>query len=191
MRYIIIIAMLLVGVSLSAQETSYICADSTKTLTATGSGGTAPYTYSWTKPGGGTVSNQSVTADTSGTYIWTATDSNGCSATGTHTVNFIADPMSGVTINATNACIGTAQVITATGVPSGFTYSWDFGVDASPATSTTPSTSVAYSSSGSKTITLTLTKASSGTANGCDASCSWSKTKTITIGSISGSSSCN
>lgn len=51
------------------------------TLSVSAAGGEPPYTYSW--PGG------SITVNSSGTYTATATDSKGCSKTGSATVVFI------------------------------------------------------------------------------------------------------
>lgn len=176
---------------LFAQETSYLCAGgATKTLTASVSGGTAPITYSWMGPGG-TTTTASRTVTTAGTYTWTATDANGCSASGSHVVVIEADPTASITINAIASCLNTSQTVSATGVPSGYGLSWDFGVGASPPTANGSSPSVTYTTTGSKTITLTIQKAFNGTTNGCSATCSWVKTKVITIGNLTGSSTCN
>ena len=179
------------AITSQAQETSYICAGGTKVLTATATGGTAPITYTWTSPSAVVTTGATVTANAAGVWTWNATDANGCTATGTHTVNIEADPTAGISIVAVNGCIGSSQTISATGVPAGYTYSWAFGTDSSPATSTASSASVSYSSSGTKTITLQISKTFTGSANGCSATCVWSKTATITIGSMTGSSSCS
>lgn len=191
MKYLFFIFFSILVVNLSAQETSVICADTTKTLTATGSGGATPYIYKWVTPRGDTLTSQTVQPDTSGTYVWLIKDQNGCSASGTHHVTIIPNPTSGITINANNSCLGTAQTISASGVPAGYSYSWDFGAGASPATATSPTVSVSYSSSGTKTITLTITKTENGSANGCNGTCTYVMTKNITVGSLSGGSSCN
>lgn len=52
--------------------------------TASGSGGTAPYTYSWSN----SQSNATATGLVVGNYSVTATDANGCSASGTVAVSF-------------------------------------------------------------------------------------------------------
>lgn len=189
-RLLFFAILLLSAVGMSAQETSYMCAGETKTLTASATGGTAPITYSWAGPGGTTTgATRSVTA--SGTYTWTATDAAGCTASGTHIVNVEPDPTASITINATNICVGASQTISATGVPAGYTYSWNFGSGATPATSNTASTSVSYSTTGTKTITLTITKTFTGSTNGCSSTCTWTKTTTITVGQLSGGSSCS
>lgn len=191
MKYSILLFFTLLSISLAAQETSHICAGSTKVLTASVTGGTAPITYTWTSPAPTTTTGATVTANLAGTYTWNATDATGCTATGTHLIVYEADPTASIVINATNICINTAQTISATGVPAGYTYAWDFGAGAAPATATTASNSVSYSTTGTKTITLTITKTNTGTANGCSATCTWVKTTTITVGSLTGTSSCN
>lgn len=186
-----LLLLIIVSASVYGQETSYICTGSTKTLTASASGGASPYTYKWVKPNGDTITNVSVTAAAAGIYTWLAKDANGCQATGTHTVNIVADPTASITINASDICLNTAQTISATGVPAGYTYSWSFGSGSSPSTSTSASTSVSYSTTGTKTITLTISKDFAGSANGCSATCSFTKTKTITVSGITGGSSCS
>jgi hypothetical protein len=173
----------------SAQETSFLCAGQSKTLTASATGGTAPITYTWTD--GTTLTSGATRVVTiSGTYTWTATDASGCTASGTHNVTVEADPTASLAIVATNACLNVGQTVSATGVPVGYSYSWNFGSGATPATSSAASQSVAYTTVGTKTITLTISKTSTGSTNGCSATCTWTKTTTITIGSLSGSSTC-
>jgi gliding motility-associated-like protein len=87
------------------------------------SGGQSPYTYSWSNATSGfSTSNLSV-----GTYSLNATDSKGCSASGTFT---ITQPpvLSAVTSSNNPVCFGLstglASVI-ATGGTAGYTYSWN------------------------------------------------------------------
>jgi gliding motility-associated-like protein len=49
--------------------------------------GTAPYTYSWTGPGGYTSSSQNISGLVSGTYQLVITDKNTCTATGSFTLS--------------------------------------------------------------------------------------------------------
>lgn len=191
MKHLILFLLITLSSSIYSQETSYICAGTTKTLTASVTGGTAPLTYNWTSPSNVTTSGATVTANAAGVWVWTCIDAVGCTASGTHTINYVADPTSGITINANNTCVGTAQTISATGVPAGYTYSWDFGSGANPQFSNTSSESVSYSTSGSKTIELTIDRLYSGTSNGCSPTCVWIKTTTINITTLTGSSSCN
>ncbi len=181
--------MMLLLINIKAQETSYICEGDTKTLTCTATGGSGSEVITWTDPSGNTTTGATTTADEAGTYTWEITD-GGCTASGTHIVNIEADPTAGIIINATDVCINTVQTISASGVPAGYSYSWNFGTDASPPTSTLASDDVEYSSAGSKTITLTIEKSFTGSTNGCNATCSWTVTKTITVTDLQGSSSC-
>jgi len=84
--------------SVSAGADKTICDGSNTQLVATPSGGTAPYTYSWT---GGSLSNTTKqkpvaspsnggTTVSTNTYIVTVTDANGC--TGSDTVNIYVVP---------------------------------------------------------------------------------------------------
>lgn len=191
MKHLIFFILITFSSVIYGQETSYICGSGSVTLTASASGGTAPYTYQWTSPSSVVTSGAVVTASASGAWYWNALDANGCAISGTHTIIIESDPTSGITINANNVCIGTAQTISATGVPSGYTYSWDFGSGANPTTSTSPTESVSYSTSGTKTITLTIERTFTGSTNGCSETCTWVKTKTITVGQLTGQSTCN
>jgi hypothetical protein len=95
-----------------------ICAGSSQTFTANPSGGTAPYTYSWTGPNGHTGTAPSNTVDNAqaadaGSFIVTVTDSSGCTTicSATLTVNqtavlsapVVTVPSDGFCINAANA----------------------------------------------------------------------------------------
>ncbi|MBI3510650.1 MAG: gliding motility-associated C-terminal domain-containing protein [Bacteroidetes bacterium] len=121
------------------------------TATVTPSGGTTPYTYSWS-PSGGTSATAS--GLTPGTYTCTITDANGCTTTQTATVTEptqITSSATSTNIQCNGASTGTASV-TASGGTGGLTYSW------------TPSGGTASSASSltAGTYTCTITD-----ANGC------------------------
>ncbi|MGK0487811.1 MAG: hypothetical protein ACJAXB_000992 [Candidatus Endobugula sp.] len=67
------------GVSISEQTNVAINGESTGSVTAAGSGGTTPYTYSWNT--GGTAAQE--TGLDAGTYTVSVTDGNGCGPTTT------------------------------------------------------------------------------------------------------------
>ena len=102
------------AVGLAATGGTTICIGQSATLTATPSGGTAPYTYTWdnslTGPGPQTVSPTLTTI-----YNVFVTDSIGCSSpvqTMTVTVN---PPLTLNTIPAASACVGGTANLTASG----------------------------------------------------------------------------
>lgn len=111
------------ALTLSAQSsTPTACTGTSITLSATMSGGTAAYNYTWT--GGPTNTNYSVTQSTGGVYTYTVngTDANSCAATQTLSITFVTTP----TITATSAtvCFGTVATLTANGA---LAYTWTPG----------------------------------------------------------------
>lgn len=107
------------------------------------SSGTAPFTYSWTGPGG-PYSTQDLTGVGSGTYNLIISDNNGCVNTYVQT---LTDPpgmsiptpsFTDVSCNGLND--GTTAVGTVTGGTPGYTYAWQqVGVGATGGTGTTDS----------------------------------------------------
>ena len=87
------------------------------TLTASVSGGTAPYNYSWSN---GTANTANTTATVAGTYSVTATDANGCTAN-----NSLISCASNVTVSQSNLPNTTSFTFVAN-PPSGanYTYEW-------------------------------------------------------------------
>ncbi|GAB4446830.1 MAG: hypothetical protein OHK0036_00270 [Bacteroidia bacterium] len=91
--------------------------------TVTASGGTSPYTYSWTST---SFTTQSVNALCAGTYSSVVTDANGCKSIQSFTLNQPA-PIN-VSLTATNplcygACTGSISS-SVTGGNGGYTYTW-------------------------------------------------------------------
>ncbi|QQS27780.1 MAG: choice-of-anchor L domain-containing protein [Sphingobacteriales bacterium] len=70
--------------------TDATCGNNNGGMSVTGTGGTAPLTYSWSQPGGPT--GPSATNLGEGTYSVTVTDANGCSATTSADIVNIAGP---------------------------------------------------------------------------------------------------
>ena len=98
--------------------TNPVCFGYTGSANATVTGGTAPYTYSW--------SNGATTEDISnvlaGVYTLTATDANGCVTTQIVTITDPAQVPAPSVLGA-NVCNGTNAVLTATGA-TGATFQW-------------------------------------------------------------------
>ncbi|MFW0739220.1 T9SS type A sorting domain-containing protein [Flavobacterium sp. T12S277] len=126
------------------------------TATVAVSGGTTPYTYSWS-PSGGTAAT--ATGLSAGTYIVTITDDNGCTIT--QSFNIIQPTAITGTIAATNvSCNGAnngSATVTATGGTGAYTYSWSpTGGTAATATGLAP---------GNYTVTITDANSCTTTVN--------------------------
>ena len=138
--------------AVSANGTNPLCnGGCTGTVSASGSGGTPGYTYSWSGGLGTGTPKSSVCA---GTYNVTVTDANGCTGTNSLTINNPA-VLSG-SASATNAtcngvCSGTLSA-TGSGGTSPYSYSWNGGLGTG-----TPKSSVC---AGTYNVTIT-------DANGC------------------------
>jgi gliding motility-associated-like protein len=125
-------------------------------LSATVSGGTPNYGYSW-MPGGGTLNVFSGLA--AGTYTLTITDFNGCTATNTATITQPAAPVSATTASLPATCFGaTNGSISATGAGGtpGYTYLWMPGA--------LSGSSVSGVGAGTYTVTVTDINGCTGTA---------------------------
>ncbi len=139
---------------------------STGTATANVSGGTPGYTYEWRKANSTEVLQTTKTANglAAGNYEVTAKDKNGCTKT---TQLVIIDSIKAPIIP-TSICPEDEDVIrtsyfevedlTAIGGVGPYTYAWNFGAGATPATATgAGSHTVQYSSTGNRTVTVTVT----------------------------------
>ena len=133
----------------TATKTDAVCGgESSGTATATATGGTPPYTYSWNTVPIQTGANASGLAE--GTYTVTVTDANGCTA-GTDIV-IMAPPVLIVTISSNDIlCHGEnngSATATASGGSEPYAYSWN----TSPVQTTQTVTDLAQ---GSYTVTVT------------------------------------
>jgi len=152
-----------VAVTISSNPT----VNSPLTFTATVTGGTVPYSFSWDFGDGtaaGTTNPVIHTYATMGTKTVTLTVTDSASATVvlSQTVN-VAGPSISVSFTAgANPTVGSPVTFTATvtGGTSPYTFSWDFG-DGSLSGTGNPVTHT-YDSSGAKTVTLGVTDASGG-----------------------------
>jgi hypothetical protein len=93
------------------------------------SGGTAPYTYSWSRvPTGFSSTQQNPTGLTAGVYTVTVTDANTCTSTASGTVIAAIRNLSSTITNVScNGLKDGAIDLTVTGTSSTFTYAWSNG----------------------------------------------------------------
>lgn len=97
------------------------CVNSNLTFTATHTGGTPAYTYTWTAGAQNSVNvvNQAV----GGSYIYTVTsqDANNCQISRTIQATYVAMPIPSITANSNTLCYGTSLFLTGSG---GNGFSW-------------------------------------------------------------------
>jgi large repetitive protein len=140
---------------------SSVCAGSPVQLVGGANGGTPGYTYNWT-PGALVGSTQNLTPTQTDTYVVTATDVNGCTATASVVATINPVPVAGATANILTGCaplcvdFSDLSNVAAPGVIN--SWSWDYG----DGTSTQQNPSHCYATPGQYTIILTVT-----TADGC------------------------
>lgn len=174
------------GFDISCSKTDATCGKCNGTATATGSGGTPPYTYLWT--GGRTGST--ITNLCPGTYHCIASDSNGCTDTCTvviqNGVSNLTASCSKTDNTSCNPCNGTATITASGGTPP-YSYSWPGGTltGLCPGTYTGTVTD-ANGCTASCAVTIGgassgLTATCSSTASGCD-SCNGTATITASGG---------
>ena len=134
--------------SATATKTNVTCyGASTGTAQVVASGGTSPYTYSWT---GTAQTTAAVTGLTAGTYTVTVSDTKGCSAAATVTLTqptALAATPTAVAPVCNNTSTGSGSVAVSGGT-SPYTYSWS----TSPIRTTAAATAL---NSGSYTVTIT------------------------------------
>jgi len=102
------------------------CGISNGFATSAITGGTGPYTYSWT--GGST--NTSISGLSGGTYMVNVTDSHGCGATSSVNITETPAVFAAASTIANNACNGGNQGTVLSNVAGGmppFTYAWSGG----------------------------------------------------------------
>lgn len=110
------------ALNLSLTAADVLCnGNATGSVSATPSGGTTPYAYSWSNG----QTSSSATGLTAGNYSITVTDINGCSVTGNDTVNeSSAISISASVTDATCGLSDGAATVSASGGNSPYTYAW-------------------------------------------------------------------
>ena len=134
-----------------------ICPNTASTISANANGSTAPYTYFWGS-GLGNGQNHIVTPSDTTTYYLTVTDSNGCTAEDSITVNTFEEPTVIATANPNPICSGENAIVSATGNngTAPYTYTWNQSLGAGQSHPVNPLIATTY------TVTITDN-------NGCQA----------------------
>ena len=151
----------------ASSQTNLACNGGTNgAATVLASGGTAPYTYSWSPSGGTSATASGLSA---GVYTCTVTDANGCSATRSFTLTqpvVLAAAASSQTNLACNGGTNGAATVLASGGTTPYTYSW----------SPSGGTSATASGLSAGVYTCTVTD-----ANGCSATRSFTLTQPVAV----------
>lgn len=162
------VAEVLVGSNTAPSVTGGIfntCSGTAVTISATASGGTAPYTYAWDNGVGSTTNTAVVTPATNSVYTLTVTDANGCQQVGQAIVNAYAANAGPAAIS---SCAGNPVRI---GTPppaglAGVTYAWTPATGLNDATIAqplaTPASTTAY------TLQMTIPVSGGGTCTTSD-----------------------
>lgn len=140
---------------------------------STSNGGTAPYTYQWSFPGGNptssTAANPTVIYNASGNYNaqLIITDANGCTDTllrsnWIHIGSFVAD----FGISSLAGCVPATINVNGFGTPNPASFSWNV-TGANPSTSSNQNESFSFANSGSYQICLTATFSGGCVASKC------------------------
>ncbi len=120
-----------------------ICKGQPATIGAVISGGTLPYTYSWSN--GSTSSSITITPLTTVIYTVTIIDANGCSETGTTTIT-VAPFVVTASIENSSICAGqsTNLMVNPSGGDGQYTYSWMPGNNTTQVITVTPAATITY-----------------------------------------------
>ena len=142
------------NVDATASQTT-ICEGDSTNLSATGSGGVAPYTFTW-NPGAINGQNPTVRPTDTTTYTVTVTDANGCTATDSITINVRPKPTVSAGASDTTICVGDSTVLIAgaRGGTQPYTFTWNQGLGTGQPKTVRPTQTTTY------TVTAT-------DANGC------------------------
>ncbi|SUX48301.1 T9SS type A sorting domain-containing protein [Chryseobacterium indoltheticum] len=164
------------AMSATVSQTNVSCnSGSNGTAAIVVTGGTAPYTYSWS-PSGGTAAT--ATGLLAGTYTVTVTDANACTLTRTVTITQ-PTAISGTTVVTNIACNGgsTGAInLTPTGGSAPYTFNWGGGITTEDRTGLSAGTYTvtitdANGCTGTVTATVTQPTAMSATVSQTNVSC--------------------
>ncbi len=177
-----------VAPSATIKGTTTVCQNATTNpeITFTGSGGTAPYTFTYKINAGVDVTvtstGNSITVvqptNAAGVFNYTLVsvkDKTNTTQTvsGTATITISAPPVVDFTFTNNNACSGTPMLFTTAVTGTGpYTYSWDFG-DSETSTQQNPSHTFVATGCGTSSFSVKLTVSGNG--------CTVSRTKTISV----------
>lgn len=131
-------------------QATTICEGESVTLTASGSGGVGPFSYSWSNSLVG--NNPTVTPNSTTTYTLSVVDANGCVETGNITVNVVPIPTA---LASPENAVGVApyNVVFTNSSSNATNYAWDFGNGQTETTSNLSSVSSTYTE-GTYVVTL-------------------------------------
>ena len=117
------------------------CNKANGSITSLISGGTGPYTYTWTP---GNINTNNISAIFAGNYTVIINDNNGCAASYTSTVNNLSGPSISISSNTNVSCFGGNDGATEVNAISGnppYTFNWlPFGGNTSSANQLTAGT---------------------------------------------------
>jgi hypothetical protein len=179
------------GPTISVTTTNTGCnGGNTGTATANSSNGTAPFTYVWSN--GGT--NQTINNLSAGVYNVTVTDNNGCTGTGSGTVQSSNNGFPvWLTTTPPSSCSSNNGIITANpqGGVSPYTYTWNNGATTQTINNLGPGTYTvtvtdAVGCSATKTTTLSAPSNVSAWISATDESCPGANDGTATASGMGG-----
>ncbi|MEO8759973.1 MAG: hypothetical protein ABI388_02830, partial [Bacteroidia bacterium] len=137
---------------------SVVCAGQNTVLSASATGGSGGYSYTWLAPLSGTASSIVASPTVNSTYSVSISDANGCTAAANVSITVNASPT--VTVNnAISICAGANATLTASGASN---YNWNTGGNTS-------------------VITVSPTVTTTYTVTGTNGACADVKTTTVTV----------
>lgn len=121
-------------INLTTSSTNASCGSSDGSATVNATGGTPPFTYTWSNTG----NTATITNVTAGTYTVTVSDAGGCTVTASVSVNNTGGPTVSVSSQTNVLCNGNstgAITLSVTGGAQPFTYTWTNAVSTTSAAS--------------------------------------------------------